>query len=357
MFARKFSHRPLPGRVLFGAGSLAQLPTEMAALSFTRALILCTPEQRDLALQIQVQLGDKAAGIFDQAAMHVPLEVARHARSCAAQLNADCAVAIGGGSTIGLGKAIALDSGLPILAIPTTYAGSEMTPIYGLTEAGLKKTGRDQRVLPRSVIYDSNLTLSLPIDLSITSGINAMAHAAEALYAADASPITNLMAQEGLSALYRALPKIYGDAKHVVARDEALYGAWLCGSVLGQVSMGLHHKLCHTLGGTFNLPHAQTHTIVLPHALAYNAPAATDAMTTMHVAFGLSTKQTVPQALFDLAANHGAITSLESLGMKETDIDRALELALQNEYPNPRPLAREPLRQVLENAFSGRRPL
>eukprot|EP01032_Pedospumella_encystans_P003692 gene3692-4368_t len=202
--------------------------------------------------------------------MHVPIETAREAREVARRLDADCAVAIGGGSTTGLGKAIALDSGLPILAIPTTYAGSEMTPIYGITEAGLKKTGKDARVLPRAVIYDPELTLSLPVAMSVTSGINAIAHAAEGLYAVDANPIMDLMAVEGIAALGRALPVLRASAQDVAARGDALYGAWLCGTVLGNVGMALHHKLCHTLGGSFNLPHAETHTIVLPHALAYN---------------------------------------------------------------------------------------
>ena len=200
--------------------------------------------------------------------MHVPLEIAEEARRVARELGADCCVTVGGGSTTGLGKAIALTSPLPILAVPTTYAGSEMTPIYGITEGGAKKTGRDLRVLPKAVIYDPSLTLSLPPALSAASGMNAIAHSVEALYAQDANPVLSLMAEEGIRALAEALPSILKNSKDVVARTQALYGAWLCGVALGSAGMALHHKLCHVLGGSFNLPHAETHSIVLPHALA-----------------------------------------------------------------------------------------
>src|SRR5215468_10237755 len=275
---RSFAYNQLPGRVVFGVGALAELAREIERLGAKRALVLATPEQRAQAEDVARRLGDRCAGVFPRAVMHVPIETAREACAEATRVGADCAVAIGGGSTTGLGKAIALESSLPILAIPTTYAGSEMTPIYGLTEGGLKKTGRDARVLPRSVIYDPELSRSLPVALSVTSGINAIAHAAEGLYAFDANPIMSLMAEEGIAALGRALPGIRRDAQDMESRSDALYGAWLCGSVLGNVGMALHHKLCHTLGGSFNLPHAEVHTVVLPQALAYNAEAAPQAM-------------------------------------------------------------------------------
>jgi maleylacetate reductase len=346
-----------PQRVVFGAGSLRHLQREIESLGARRALVLCTPEQRASAARVAALLGASAAGIFDQAIMHVPIETARAARETARSLGADCAVAIGGGSTIGLGKAIALDSGLPILAIPTTYAGSEMTSIYGLTEGGVKKTGRDDRVLPRTVIYDPELTMSLPAEMSVTSGINAIAHAAEGLYSATTNPILDLMAQEGIAALGRALPVIAAgepaSASVVAARGDALYGAWLCGTVLAGVDMALHHKLCHTLGGTFNLPHAQTHTIVLPHALAYNAPAAAQAMQRIAGALGGAD---APQSVYDLAKANGAPVALKDLGMARSDLEKACDLAMQNRYPNPRPLEREPLMQLLTDAYEGRRP-
>lgn len=344
-------------RVVFGPGSLRGLAAELDALGLKRALVLCTPQQRAQAEQAAALLGAPwVAGIFDQAVMHVPIETARQARQAASELGADCAVAVGGGSTIGLGKAIALDSGLPIIAVPTTYAGSEMTPIYGITEAGLKKTGKDDRVLPRSVVYDPELSLALPAAMSVTSGINAIAHAAEGLYARDGNPVMDLMAQEGIRALARALPVIAGGADGDAlrsARGDALYGAWLCGTVLGSVGMALHHKLCHTLGGSFNLPHAEVHTVVLPQALAYNAPAAPRAMERIAAALGAAD---APQGVFDLAKSLGAPTALREIGMREEDLDRACDIALQTPYPNPRPLERAALRALLQDAYEGARP-
>lgn len=350
---RSFIYSGTPARVVFGAGSLQHLNREIELLGARRALVLSTPEQRAAAEGVAALLGDRAAGIFDRAVMHVPIETAREARVQASRLGADCAVAIGGGSTIGLGKAISLDSGLPILAIPTTYAGSEMTPIYGITEGGLKKTGRDVKVLPRTVIYDPELTLSLPVAMSVTSGINAIAHAAEGLYAPDGNPVMDLMAQEGITALGRALPAIRRDPRGLAARSDALYGAWLCGTVLGNVGMALHHKLCHTLGGTFNLPHAETHTIVLPHALAYNATAAPRALQRVALALG---GRSAPQAVYDLALRNGAPVALKDIGLREEDLGRACDIALQNQYPNPRPLERGAIRDLLQAAYDGVRP-
>ena len=350
---KSFIYNGQPARVVFGAGSLQHLAREIDALGAKKALVLSTPEQQASAEMVANLLGSRAAGVFARAVMHVPIETARVALDMARVLGADCAVAIGGGSTTGLGKAIALDSGLPILAIPTTYAGSEMTPIYGITEAGMKKTGRDPRVVPRVVIYDPELTLGLPLAMSVTSGINAIAHAAEGLYATDSNPVMNLMAKEGMAAIARALPAIKEVANDLQARSDALYGAWLCGTVLGNVGMALHHKLCHTLGGSFNLPHAETHTIVLPHSLAYNAAAAPDAMRVIAEALGGSS---AAQAVFDLAKNNGAPTALKDIGMQEVDLDKAAGIAMQNQYPNPRPLERVALRQLLQDAFDGVRP-
>jgi maleylacetate reductase len=348
-----FIYNGLPSRVIFGAGSLDQLDREIGSIGATRAIVLSTPQQRAQAEALAASLGSRAAGVYAEAVMHVPVEIARAARDFATQVGADCAIAIGGGSTTGLGKAIALETSLPIIAIPTTYAGSEMTPIYGLTESGVKKTGRDLRVLPKTVIYDPALTTSLPPALSLTSGINAIAHAAEGLYAQDANPIISLMAEEGIRALGQGLTRVMKQPGDLAARGDCLYGAWLCGAVLGSVGMALHHKLCHTLGGTFNLPHAETHTIMLPHVLAYNRDAAPDAM--RRIARGLHADDAA-QAVFDLARDHGAPTALKDIGLTLADLDIALELALKNPYWNPRPVERIPLRALLEAAFDGRRP-
>jgi maleylacetate reductase len=341
-------------RVVFGAGRLSSLGEEIERLGARRAIVLCTPEQESLARDVATRLGDRCAGVFPGAVMHVPIESARAARDQARALDADCAIAVGGGSTTGLGKAIALESGLPIVAVPTTYAGSEMTPIYGLTENGQKKTGRDPRVLPRTVVYDPELTLTLPVQMSVTSGLNAIAHACEGLYAADANPVVSLMAEEGIRALAAALPRLVASPADVDARGDALYGAWLCGAVLGNAGMGLHHKLCHTLGGSFNLPHAPTHTVILPHALAYNADAAPAAMAAIQRALGAT--QPAPLALHRLAVTLGAPTSLRAIGMPESGLDRVADLAVATPYPNPRPLERASLRVLLQRAWEGLPP-
>ncbi|WP_322068430.1 maleylacetate reductase [Paraburkholderia bannensis] len=350
-----FIYQAQPGRVVFGAGALQQLEAELDALGAGRAIVLSTPEQRAGAEAIAHRLGERSAGVFDRAVMHVPIETAREAREVARERGADCAIALGGGSTIGLGKAIALDSGLPILAVPTTYAGSEMTPIYGITQNGEKRTGTDARVLPRTVIYDPELTLTLPVAMSVTSGINAIAHAAEGLYAANGNPITSLMALEGIRALAIGLPGIHDDPRDIEARGSALYGAWLCGTVLAHGGMALHHKLCHTLGGSFNLPHAQTHTVVLPYVLAFNAPFAEDAMRRMAQALG--TQYSAAAGVWELAHRNGAPTSLRELGMSESDLDRAADIATERPYWNPRPLDRAAVRAVLQSAFEGARPV
>lgn len=358
-----FVYNGQPSRVVFGCGAIQHLEREVDVLGAQRVLVLCTPEQLPLAEQIAGILGNRAGGIFPRAQMHVPMETAREARDFAQRQGADCAIAVGGGSTTGLGKAIALDSGLPILAIPTTYAGSEMTPIYGLTEGGLKKTGRDARVLPKTVIYDPELTTSLPLHISITSAMNAIAHAAEGLYAQDRNPVMSLMAREGIAALTNAIPALHRNAVDLQARSRALYGAWLCGTVLGNVGMALHHKLCHTLGGSFNLPHADVHTVILPHALAFNARYVPEAMEEISRAMQGDAHQSggkfAPSALFDLAQAHGAPVALRDIGMQEHDLDQAADIAVSNPYSNPRPIGkaqRAQVRLLLQHAFEGHRP-
>jgi maleylacetate reductase len=348
-----FVYDALPARVIFGVGCIDKLPEEIALLKSARALVLSTPQQRASAADIANRLGSRAAGIFDRAVMHVPIETALAAREEAKRLDADCCVAIGGGSTTGLAKAIALVSELPILVIPTTYAGSEMTPIWGLTEAGVKKTGRDARVLPKTVLYDPALTLTMPPGLSATSGMNAIAHCVEALYAQNANPIISMIAEEGIRALASGLPAVVRDPQGLEGRSQALYGAWLGGISLGAVGMALHHKLCHTLGGSFHLPHAETHTVVLPHAVAYNAAAAPEAMS--RVAAAVNATSAGP-GLYELARSLGAPLSLQSLGMKREQLDQAADLAVLNPYYNPRPVTRQGIRELLENAFEGRPP-
>ena len=343
-------------RVLFGEGALAQLADEAARLGARRVIVLCTPQQTDQADHVRTLLGTYAVATFDRAVMHVPVATVAEAHAAARQGEVDLAVAIGGGSTIGLAKALALLHDLPYIAVPTTYAGSEMTPIYGLTEQGLKRTGSDPKVAARVVVYDPLLSRRLPIGLTVTSGINAIAHAIEGMYSPDANPVIGLMAEEGVRAMAAAIDGLVAAPTDAGLRSQALYGAWLCGTVLGNSGMGLHHKLCHTLGGSFDLPHAEVHTVVLPHAVAYNAPAIPDVMARVHRALGGVAGATVPRRLFDLARRGGARMSLRDLGMRASDLDRATDIALQQRYPNPRPLERVAIRELLQHAFEGNAP-
>ena len=348
-----FVYESQPARIVFGVGSLDRLGEEIDRLGLKRLLLLATPPQRGQAEDLARRLGSRVVGIHDRAVMHVPVETARAASDEAGRLGADGTVALGGGSTIGLAKAIALELGLPVVAVPTTFAGSEMTPIWGLTDGGVKKTGRDPRVLPRLVIYDPTLTLTLPPAVAGPSGMNAIAHCVEALYAENGNPVISLMAEEGIRALAASLPAVVARRDDLAARSTALYGAWLAGASLGAVGMALHHKLCHTLGGSFNLPHAETHAVMLPYVVSYNRAAAPAAMTRVARALGAAD----PAAgLFDLARQVGAPAGLREIGLREEDLDRAATLATANPYFNPRPVTREGVRALLKDDWQGRRP-
>jgi maleylacetate reductase len=349
----RFTFESLPSRVIFGAGSIDTLAGEVDRLGARRVVIVGTRGRSELMQRVAILLGDRVAGAFDSAVVHVPEAVATAARQYAIENNADALVAVGGGSPIGVAKAIAMVKDIPIVAVPTTYSGSEMTPLWGITEDGAKRTGRDPRVQPRVVIYDPELTLDLPPAVSASSGMNAIAHCVEALYAPDANPITSLMAEEGIRALAESLPVIVNSSHDVAARTRALYGAWLAGAALGVVQMGLHHKLAHTLGGSFNLPHAETHAVLLPYTVQYNEAAAGEAMTRVARALGASQAAI---GLFELGNRIGTPRSLAEIGMPASGLERAAELAVQKPYPNPRPVTREGVLDLLQKAFSGAPP-
>ncbi|MCK9909044.1 maleylacetate reductase [Microbacteriaceae bacterium K1510] len=348
-----FVYNGLPTRVIFGSGTAERLRAEIERTPCRRALVIGTREQAASVEAVAASLGPLAAGTFAGATMHTPTEVTQSALERFRQCEADCTVAIGGGSAIGLGKAIALRTDAMQFVLPTTYAGSEMTPILGETENGLKTTQRTPKVQPEVAIYDVDLTLTLPVKLSATSGMNAIAHAVEALYAEDCNPIISVMAEQAIGALGRALPVIVSNPQDKPARSQALYGAWLCGMCLGSVGMALHHKLCHVLGGSFDLPHAETHTVVLPHAFAFNATAAPEAEQVVRRTLGGTDGA---RALFDLAVALKAPTSLRSLGMPESGIDRAADLAVKNPYWNPCPLERQAIRDLIARAWAGEPP-
>jgi len=350
---RSFTHTSSPARIVFGRGSIRQAGEEIRRLGCRRALVLSTPQQVVQAQALATQIGDLGAAVFAEAAMHTPVDVTGKAVDAWKSANADCVVSIGGGSTTGLGKAIAARTGAQQVVIPTTYAGSEATPILGETEAGIKTTRRGPEILPETVIYDPDLTDTLPLSLSVTSGLNAMAHAAEGIYAQDGSPVFTLTAIEGLSALKTALPALASNPLDREARDLALYGAWLCGTVLGGVGMSIHHKLCHTLGGSLNLPHAETHAILLPHTIGYIEEAAPEATAPVANLFGGK----AGKGLYAFAQSLGAPTRLKDIGADEASLDAIAALATVNPYWTPRALDREAIRALLQRAWSGDPPL
>jgi len=351
---RAFTFDALPGRVVFGVGSLARLPDEVGLLGSTRVLVLTDPATAEAALEVERALGHHYVGTFRDIQQHVPIEGVAMARAAAHRHGADCLVTVGGGSTTGFGKAIALDSGIPTVAIPTTYAGSEMTPIYGITADGRKRTGRDIRVLPKTVIYGPALPTTLPPSVTGPSGINAIAHCVEALYGQDANPITSLIAEEGIRALARGIPASVREPRNLDARSDALYGAYLAGAALAVVGMAIHHRICHILGGSFGLQHGDVNAVILPQAARYNAASAPEAMDRIARALGVNE---AAAGLFDFAASIGAPTALAELGVREVDLDRVAAMTVDPAPWNPRPVDLASVRALLDDAYYGRRPV
>jgi maleylacetate reductase len=348
-----FVYDALPGRVVFANGAFDRVPDELDRLGVTRILLIADRSGLAWADRLAETLGDRLVGRIDDVRVHVPVERAHAARTLARQADADAIVTIGGGSATGLGKAVALENPIPILAVPTTYAGSEMTPIWGLTEGARKQTGRDIRVQPRTAVYDPVLTLTLPASVAGPSGMNALAHCAEALYATGANPITSLMAEEGIRALSRGLPRVVAMPDDLDARGDVLAGAYLAAAAFAAAGSGIHHKICHVLGGAYDLPHAEMHTVILPHALALVAPSEPGAMTRIGSAFG---DPDVPAAVYDLAVSLGAPTSLRAIGMPPDRLDEAAGLIVDALPGTPKPYDIPAIRALLADAFEGRRP-
>lgn len=355
--AREFVYEALPGRVVFGAGSARrELAGAVAALGFERLLLIAAAPEAGLADELAAPLGERLVGRFDGVRPHVPVEVGAAAVAAARAAGADAVLSVGGGSTTGTAKAVALATGLPIVAVPTTYAGSEMTPVWGSTEDGTKTTGRDLKVLPRLVVYDPELTFSLPAAITAASGMNALAHCVEALYAPGRNPITAVIALEAIGALARALPGAVVAPEDVGARGEALYGAYLAGSAFAVAGSGLHHKICHALGGAFDLPHAETHSVVLPHVVAFQQPAAAAVMDRAATALGAA-PDGAATALYDLSSGLGVPLSLAAIGMPADGAERVVEqIVAAVPADNPRPVDAEDVRGILAAASAGERP-
>jgi len=338
----------LETRVVFGIGAIARLGEELDALGVKRPLVMTTPGRSAALALVRAQLGSRVAGVCDRAALHVPIERVREAMADVDRVSPDVLVAIGGGSAVGLAKAVALERRLPIVAVPTTYSGSEMTGIWGITDGAEKRTGRDAGVAPRLVVYDPELTVSLPAGVSAASGMNAIAHAVEAMYAANAGPIAISAAESAIRLLAQALPRVVARLDDLEARMLALQGAHAAGVALNLASMGLHHKICHVLGGTFGLPHAPTHAAVLPHVVAFNAPAAPLAMARVAEALGAADAAT---GLAALKRALGLTASLGDLGLREVDLDRAADLIVSSSYGNPRQATVSDVRALLLRAL------
>lgn len=352
---RNFTYEALPGRVVFGSGaSRERLVEEVDRLGANRVLLVATEQERYLAEELAEPLRERLASVFTDVKPHVPVRVAAAARETASRLRADCLLSIGGGSTTGTAKAVALDTELPIVAVPTTYAGSEMTPVWGMTEVRRKTTGRSLGVLPKVVVYDPELTFSLPASITGPSAINAIAHCVEAFYASGANPITSLVAEEGIGALSRGVPVAVEKPEDLEGRSEVLYGAYLAGAAFAVAGAGLHHKICHVLGGAYDLPHADMHTVVLPHVVAFNEAAIPGVMARIARAVGVEGAAT---GLYGLAERIGAPTALKDIGMKRENIDEAVGLILEAvPGDNPRPVDEAGVRAILEDAYAGRRP-
>jgi len=343
-----FEHQSYTQRVLFGPDvARTGLAAEIDRLGAHRVLLVAAPSAREQAAAMTAGL--PMAGAVDEVRMHVPVEVAGAARRRAEETGADLLLAVGGGSATGTAKAVAMTSGLPIVAVPTTYAGSEVTPVWGLTENGRKTTGVDERVLPRTVVYDPQLTLGLPVDMSIASGLNALAHCVDSLWAPRANPVDTALALEAAHALVQGLPQVHAAPTALNGRSSTLYGAYLGALAFAGAGSGLHHKICHVLGGTYDLPHAQTHAVVLPHVLAFNAPAAPEAVSRLARALDAPDAQV---ALDDLYNTVGAPRSLRALGLPEERLSEAAALIAEAAPPsNPRPVTAADALAILEAAF------
>lgn len=351
----RFTYDAIPGRVVFGAGSRRGLRAEADALGAQRILVVAGEFEDAIAAEVTAILGDLVVGRFSDVVQHVPIAKAADAKAQASQLGVDTVVTVGGGSATGFGKILARDLDIVTMALPTTYAGSEMTTIWGQTDGDHKQTGNDPRVKPAVVVYDPELTFSLPARIAGPSGMNALAHSVEALYGPGANPVISAMALESIRALAAALPVVTSDPDDIGGRTEAMYGAYLAGVALATGGTALHHKTCHVLGGMFDLNHGDMNAVMLGHAVAYNAPAMPEVMASLGRALDVDPGE-VAGTIFDLAAAIGAPTSLEAIGMPAAGIDEAARRVVVAAAANVRAPEEDAIAEMLAAAYSGTRP-
>lgn len=350
--AAPFVHEGVPIRVVFGAGVRHSLADELDRLGLSQVVLIASESSRDEADTMVTALDHRLTWRVDGVRQHVPAELAQQVTEDATRVGADGVVTIGGGSAVGLGKALAV-SGLPLVAVPTTYSGSEMTPFWGMTTAGRKEVRRDAAVVPKTVLYDPELTYHLPAHITAASGMNALAHCLEGLWASGASPLTEPLALDAARALCGSLPVAVVEPWDPKARGRAFVGACQAGVVLAGAGTGLHHRLCHVLGGRYDMPHAQTHAALLAHVVAFNEPALGSLGARMAVAVGSGRAST---AVYDLGVRMGLTMALGELGMPESAIvDVAAEVAAAPPV-NPRPIDEAALRSLLKAAREGDGP-
>jgi alcohol dehydrogenase class IV len=340
-------HETLPCRVLVGRGARREIPGEIERLGARQVLLVSTGSAKAAAGELTEAFGSRLAACFDRPVVHTPVEVTAEVMGVVEQTGADSVVAIGGGSAIGLAKAVAARTGIAQIAVPTTYAGSEVTPVLGETEEGVKTTRRDPAIAPGTVVYDAELTVKMPVGLTLTSSLNALAHGVEALWAQDATAVTDGLATESIQGILSLLPEPLANPSGVSGRERLQSAAWLAGLCLAQTQMGLHHQLAHALGGTFGLPHAELHAMLLAHVLAFNLPAAPEAAARLARITGTDPVAVVSR----LARSHNGPTTLSALGVPRDGLHAVAERVVARPYPNPRPLTVDGIDELLNQAW------
>jgi alcohol dehydrogenase class IV len=341
-------HTALAQRVVLGAGAVATLVDEVDRSTSGGIFLIATRSAKAAADAAAVDLGDRVTARWDRPVVHTPVEITSQALARLGTSGAQCILAIGGGSAVGLSKALSARTGLPQIVVPTTYAGSEVTPVVGETTDGVKSTRRDPALLPGTVVYDPELTVSMPAGLTLTSAMNALAHAVEALWSPDATALSDGLATESARGILAGLPVALQKPADVVARGRLQESAWLAGLCLAQTTMGLHHQLAHALGGQFDLPHAELHTLLLPHVMAFNLPFAPAAADRLERLVGGGDPIDVVRTL---AASYEGPHTLRELGVAREGLPEVVDRVVGSPYPSPRPLDRESVLALLEAAW------
>ena len=330
-----------PGWIVFGPGTLHRVSDVVERIGVGRIMLVAGRSAAVISESVRTQLGERIVAMHDDVRQHVPEELADIAVRRARDTNADGVITVGGGSSIGLGKVVAVSLEVPLIAIPTTYAGSEMTPVYGIT-GKQKVTRRDPRALPKAVVYDPTTTLGLPPRVTATSGLNALAHCMEAIVGPGATPFSALVAREAAALLPDALRACVHDGSDLAARSAAQYAAFLAGRSLALAGTGLQHKLAHILGGRYGAIHAEVHAVLLPHVAAFHEEEAPVKMAAFARVLGAN--RDASDALRHLAIDTGAPSSLEELGLPRAAIDVAMDDLGDIDDPAA-------IRTLLENAF------